>query len=249
MTFSDEVLMAYADGELDIKTREQVAEAITKDPEIARRVASHKTLRSALRSSFDPVVEEPVPDRLITAARAISHAPSGNRAVVVPLRRKRAARSWPKWAAIAASFVLGALVLQFGTTLHTSGSITERDGQLLASGVLEQALSNQLTDNQPAHAAVRIGVSFRSKGGSYCRTFELREATVLAGLACREEKQWRLEILARGDGSRSSNPELRPAGSDLPPAVIQAVNDSVAGDPLDAKAEGDARERQWRWVP
>jgi hypothetical protein len=138
--------------------------------------------------------------------------------------------------------------LQFGTGLHTSGpgSITERDGQLLAAGALEQALSNQLTNNQPAQAPVRIGVSFRSKDGNYCRTFQLREATALAGLACREEQHWRLELLARGEASHSSNPEFRPAGSDLPPPVIQAVNDTMAGDPLDAKAEADARERQWR---
>jgi len=244
MTLSDEVLMAYADGELDIQTREQVEEAITKDPEIARRVASHKALRDALRSSFDPVLDEPVPDRLVAAARASSPAPSYPR--VVPLRRhSAAARSWPKWAAIAASFVLGALVLQFGSNLHISGSITERDGQLLASGALEQALSNQLTKNQPARAPVQIGVSFRSKDGNYCRTFQLRQATSLAGLACREENKWRVEILARADASPAGNPEYRPAGSALPSSVIQAVNETIAGDPLDADAEGDARKRQW----
>jgi anti-sigma-K factor RskA len=245
MTFSDEVLMAYADGELDIETREQVEDAITKDPEIARRVASHKALRDTLRSNFDPVLDEPVPDRLITAARTSSRGTSYPR--VVPLRRNSGpAHSWPKWAAIAASFVLGALVLQFSSNLHTSGSITERDGQLLAAGALEQALSNQLTKNQAPVAPVHIGVSFRSKSGNYCRTFQLREATALAGLACREENKWRVEILARADASLAGNPEYRPAGSALPSSVILAVNETIAGDPLDANAEADARKRQWR---
>jgi len=42
MTFSDEVLMAYADGELDATTRAQVQQAIGADPELARRVAACK---------------------------------------------------------------------------------------------------------------------------------------------------------------------------------------------------------------
>jgi negative regulator of sigma E activity len=248
MTFSDEVLMAYADGELDTATREQVLDAINKDPEIARRVASHRAIRDALRSSFDPVLGERVPDRLITAARARSHEPAVSR--VVPLFRNRApVRPWPKWAALAASFVVGALALQFGTSLRKPGSITEHNGQLLASGALEQALSNQLAGPQTGQAPVQIGVSFRSKSGHYCRTFELREATSLGGLACNEAGNWRLEILARAETAPANNPEYRPAGSTFPPAVIQAVNDNIVGDPLDARAEASARDHQWRESP
>jgi hypothetical protein len=248
MTFSDEVLMAYADGELDTATREQVRDAINKDPEIARRVASHRALRDTLRSSFDPVLGERVPDRLIKAARAPAREPADSR--VVPLFRNRApVRPWPKWAALAASFVLGALALQFGTSLRKPEAITERNGQLLASGALEQALSNQLTGPQTGQAPVQIGVSFRSKSGHYCRTFELRETTSLGGLACNEAGNWKLEILAHGQSAPANNPEYRPAGSTLPAAVIQAVNDNIVGDPLDAQSEASARDHQWRKTP
>src|SRR5580704_13016101 len=114
MTFSDEVLMAYADGELDLRTRAQVEDAMAADPQIARRVAAHQALRNTLRSGFDKVLDEPIPDRLVAAARATSRAPSENR-VVVPLRPRRSRGAtlprgaWPQWGAIAASFVLGAL--------------------------------------------------------------------------------------------------------------------------------------------
>ena len=254
MSFSDEVLMAYADGELDPATREQVQNAINMDPDIARRVAAHRALRDALRSGFDPVLGERVPERLLAAAR--SRAPeraaeaSPSESKVVPLFRNRApVRPWPKWAALAASFVLGALALQFATSLRKPGSIAERNGQLLASGALEQALSNQLAGPQTAAAPVQIGVSFRSKGGHYCRTFLLRETTSLGGLACNEAGNWKLEVLARGEVGRANNPEYRPAGSALPPAVIQAVNDNIAGDPLDAQSEASARDHQWRESP
>jgi len=139
MTISDDVLMAYADGELDLRTRAQVEDAIAADPQIARRVAAHQALRGTLRAGFDKVLDEPVPDRLIAAARATSGAPSQSRVeppqdrVVVPLRPRRtrtlALPRWalPQWGAIAASFVLGALVWHFGTDWYSSGPVTERN--------------------------------------------------------------------------------------------------------------------------
>jgi hypothetical protein len=247
MTFSDDILMAYADGELDLRTRAQVEDAMAADPQIARRVAAHQALRNTLRSGFDKVLDEPVPDRLIAAARVRSE----NR-VVVPLRSRRARTlalpgwAWPRWGAIAASFVLGALVWHFGTDWYSSGPLIERDGQLLAAGALDKALSNQLASAQPAQAPVQIGVSFRSKGGNYCRTFQLREHTNLAGLACRDQDKWRLEALAQGEASPVAHSDFRPAGSGLPPSIAQAVDQAIDGEPLDAEAEARARTSQWR---
>ena len=250
MTFSDDVLMAYADGELDLRTRAQVEDAMAADPQIASRVATHQALRKTLQSGFEKVLDEPIPDRLITAARATSRVRSENR-VVVPLRPRRpragALPRWasPGWGAIAASFVLGALVWHFGTDWYSSGPVTERDGQLLAAGALDKALSNQLASAQAAQAPVQIGVSFRSKGGKYCRTFQLREHTNLAGLACREQDNWKLEALAQSDASPDSHSDFRPAASALPPPIAQAVDQAIDGEPLDAKAEAQARTNQW----
>lgn len=243
MTFSDEVLMAYADGELDAKTRSQVQEAIATDPEVARRVAAHTALRASVRAGFDKVLDEPIPERLMTAARA-SNAADGR---VVPLRRKSAARlgAWPQWASMAASFVLGALAWQLGTR-HASGPLLERNGQVFASGALAQALTSQIASGRSAQSEVQIGVSFRSKSGNYCRTFQLRDDNVLAGLACRADEKWKLEILVRGEPSPQSPSSYRQAASALPPAIVQAVNDSISGDPLDARAEAAARARQWK---
>src|SRR5262249_55029750 len=163
----------------------------------------HKALRERLRSSYDKVLDEPVPERLLTAARGHvapqSRESTDYRAVVVPLRPKRAKPpSLPYWGAIAAGFVVGALLWHFGGELYSSGPVVERNGQLLASGVLDEALSNQLVRDQRGQSPVQIGVSFRSKGGNYCRTFQLRENNNLSGLACRDQDTWRLEALAQG---------------------------------------------------
>lgn len=245
MNISDEVLMAYADGELDTSTRTQVEDAIAADPQIARRVAEHKALRDMLRSTYDKVLDEPVPDRLLATAR---QRPAAQTGVVVPLRpRKRAQTpSLPYWGAIAASFVVGALVWHFGAQLYLPAPIAERNGQLLAAGVLDKALSSQLVQEQAAQSAVQIGVSFRSKGGNYCRTFQLRDGNSLAGLACREADKWRLQVLAQGESSPPGQPQFRPAGSSMPAAIAQAVEQSIEGEPMDAQAEATARTNQWR---
>ena len=62
-SFSDEILMAYADGELDEATRRAVEEAMRKDAALARRVAQHKAMRNDVFAAYAPVAEEAVPPR------------------------------------------------------------------------------------------------------------------------------------------------------------------------------------------
>jgi len=244
MTFSEEILMAYADNELDSQTRSAVEAAMATDPDVARRVARHKALRARLRTAFDQIVDEPPPQRLIDAARGVPAVRrEGN---VIPLRRKAPPRrAWPQWMSLAASLVVGVLIGQ--ALLRTSGApgpITTRDGKLLANGVLAQALSEQLVSTQKEDLPVRIGVSFKSKDGDYCRTFLLHESTTLAGVACRDNDAWQVQTLAQGEAPAAGG-TYRQAGSEMPRSVMQAVEDTIAGEPLDAHAETAARAKNW----
>ena len=244
MTFSEETLMAYADNELDAQTRTAVEAAMAADPEIARRVAQHKALRGKVRLAFDNVIDEPTPQRLISAAHG---APAVRReGNVIPLRRKAPQRRGvPLWASIAASLVIGIIIGQ--AMLHSSGSttITSRDGQLLASGVLAHALSAQLASAQTDQNPVQIGVSFKSKAGDYCRTFTVHESTTLAGMACHQHDDWHVQVLAQTTPAAQSGGPYRQAASEIPKSVLQSVDDNIAGDPLDAHAEAAAREKSW----
>ena len=98
MKFSDETVMAYADGELDAPMRAAMEAAMVTDDELARRVAQYQGLRTRLRSTFDPVLDEPLPDGLLDAARG---APLARRPDnVIPLSRTVPPRwSWPQWGA------------------------------------------------------------------------------------------------------------------------------------------------------
>lgn len=241
MTFSDETLMAYVDGELDEPTRAAVDTALAADPELARRVAQHQALRARLRSAFDRVLDEPPPERLL--ATASGAGPAARTGKVLALRRAVTPRwSWPQLGALAASLLLGVLLGPW--LLHGSAPLIERDGTLLAGGALERALSQQLASAQAGTAPVQIGVSFRAHGGDYCRTFVLRKGAGLAGLACHEHGAWRLEALAASEPT-SAAAGYRTAASALPPAIAGTLDALIAGEPLDARAEAAARARGW----
>lgn len=242
MTFPEEVLMAYADGELDASTRAAIEAAMASDPEIARRISQHKALRNRVSSAFNKVLDEPVPARLLTAARG------EYKDNVMPLRRRQVQRwAWPQWTAIAASLIVGVIVGRMALVRTGSpGPLAMRGGRIFASGMLADALSQQLTGNQTGAAPVRIGVSFRSKAGEYCRTFSLRQPAALAGLACHVTDGWELSALARTEFPGGGSGAYRPAASSMPPALIAAVESQISGEPLDARAEAAARGRHWQ---
>jgi len=249
MTFSEETLMAYVDNELDAQTRTALETAMVKDPELARRVAQliarHKELRTKLSVAFDRTLDEPIPQRLVDAARGVpSVRREGN---VIPLRRKAPPRKiWTQWASLAASLVLGIIIGQAILRGPQAGPVTAaHDGRLTANGVLAQALSEQLASAQPEQAPVRIGVSFRSKTGDYCRTFSMYDTAALAGLACRDHDEWRVRALAQTTQPEQGSGTYRQAASEIPKSVLEAVDENIAGDPLDARGEQLAREKGW----
>jgi hypothetical protein len=243
MTVTDEMLMAYVDDELDAQTRATVEAAMAEDPRLARRVEEQRALRTRLRAAFDPLLEEPPPSHLVALAR--SAAADGARGNVVSLRRPHTrGGSWPTWLALAASLLLGLIVGRWAFR-GGIGPIVTHGGRLVASGLLADALTDQLASTQAVTAPVRIGLSFRSKAGQYCRTFNLH-APRIAGLACHAGADWQLQVLTGAERQSTAPGGYRQAGSAMPPAVVAAVNADISGEPLDAQAERAARQLGWR---
>jgi anti-sigma factor RsiW len=61
---TEDDLQAYADGRLDEAGRAAVESWLASRPEEAERVADYRRLSEAMREAYDPVLAEPVPDRL-----------------------------------------------------------------------------------------------------------------------------------------------------------------------------------------
>jgi anti-sigma factor RsiW len=66
---SDDRLIAYLDGELDETERADIALWLERDAELRDRAAELSESAALLRTAFDEVLREPLPERLIVAAR------------------------------------------------------------------------------------------------------------------------------------------------------------------------------------
>jgi anti-sigma factor RsiW len=107
----DAEIHAYVDGQLTPDRAAAIEAALLREPELAARVAGLRELNAALRDAFDPILTEPIPERLLAAA-------------TMPKGRAAAARRWfmPIFAA-AATLVLG---LGLGWTMR--GTLIEESG-------------------------------------------------------------------------------------------------------------------------
>jgi len=220
----EERLMAYVDGGLSPADRAAFEADMAADPALAAQAEQHRALAARVAAAYGPVLDEPVPPRLIAVASAANDRP----AVRIGL---------PQWAAMAACLVVGVAA---GRALWPdSGPLSVRGGVLVARGGLDKALTVQLASDQ---GPAKIGLSFRDRAGRYCRTFESAPDR-LAGLACRDEGRW---IVATATAwTPQAGPEYRAAATATPPAVLAAVDASIAGEALDAAGERAARASGW----
>jgi hypothetical protein len=246
MKFSDELLVAFVNGELAEPARAAVERAIRADPAIAARVAQHRARRSRVYGVVAGGRDSGGP----------AHTPGCHgSAKVVQLDSIRAARLGPlapppppaprwtprHWGALAAALLVGALagaggwhILQDEAEL---ASLSGAGGALVAQGNLAAALTGQLASPGPS-GRVRIGISFLAKNGAYCRSFVM---DTTAGLACRENGQWKIPVLAQGPAGAAWMD-----GTVLPPAVLDAIDQRIEGTPLSSAAERAAQARGWR---
>jgi hypothetical protein len=253
MNFDDETLMAYVDGEVDAKLRADIDAAIANDPAVARRVEHHRAVRAKVSGAFAKVLDQPLPDRLLRAARGAAtpeSAPASEQkargnVLQFPARPSRPpATPWRgrEWAAMAASLLLGALISWKVLVTGDGAPIVAGTDSLVAHGALARALDAQLASEQQGSEPVLIGLTFKAQSGGYCRSFELR-ATRTAGLACREGAEWKVTTT---DATASTAGQMQQAGSALSPAILRAIEARVEGTALDAEAERSAQEAGWK---
>lgn len=246
----EETLQAYVDGELDAPAAARIDAALAHDEELAARVRRARAVRARLRAAFDPVLDEPVPERLsaLLQPSAEKHAtPAGPRSRSAEGHRAGAARRRVhRWlapgVALAASVVLAAAMLWWW---RAGGEMVRmQDGHAFAAGELDRALDRALASEPDARATVAIGLSFRDVDGHVCRTFVLRTRPARAGLACHGEAGWSLPVL--GPAAEPQGGELRQAASGLSPEVQAAVDARLRGEVFDARQERAARDAGWR---
>lgn len=212
-----------------------------------------RRLRAMLAKTYDPVLDEPVPERLsaLFAAHAAPAAPAASPAAPIDLdaERRRRRGGWMAWGGMAASLALGVLI---GAKGLAPGGELERaaDGAWVARGGLAQALDDQVSGVAVTPGATRVGMSFLSRGGQYCRAFVVDASAASAGsagLACRDRDAWRVrQIVAMAPSSPSAaSGAFRTAASPWPETLLDDIDDLREGDTLTPDAERVAIWRGW----
>ncbi|MCU6435082.1 hypothetical protein LPB67_14990 [Undibacterium sp. Jales W-56] len=264
MSFTDEILMAYADGELDLPTRTAIQAALLQDAELAKRVAQHQALRADVFAAFAPVLNEPIPASLQLPQASIPAA--GNKVVQLSdVKIKHSVKtpgkswSWVELGGLAATLIVGVAVGKFGlqgdaTIPSSGGMLAAVNGHVAASGKLAQALTQQLASAPASEHTVKIGVSFLSKEGQFCRSFATENASQnpgLSGLACKQKTgtEWQIAVLAQTQLPATPGAAYRQASAEMSPVVLQAIDQYMAGQTLDAAAERAAQQQGWQIKP
>ena len=239
---SDEILMAFADGEVDEPMAAAVAKAMAEDPGIAKRVVDFQQSRRLTRSAFSSSLAPDVPPALHAAVLAQIRAhEAGDAPMVMPIAdEKKSVQPRQKYSfaamALAASLATLAVALGYFTGRQaggaTGGLIAQLDDPLIHRE-LSRAESGR--EVQLPMGRLRVISTYRLANGSLCREFKLQsEAEAANAVACRTD-DWNLTFAL---ASPADNTAYTPSsGSDPMAAYLQAVD---AGDPLVDGAEAKA---------
>lgn len=234
---------AYVDGALDPETAARLEADSRNDAALAARIARQRELSARLRAEYDPVLEEPIPQRLRDALAGPS--PS---AAITPIGAARKAPPRPSWSlrewgALAAAVVLGAVLGPVVFRDSTGLPIVTEGGRLVAAGYLDAALSTQLAGTTTEDALARVDLSFRATDGEYCRVFALRAAA--GGVACRRDGRWTVQVLDTAAAPTSEPGGFRQASSALSPAILSAMTALGASEALTSDEERERLGSGW----
>ena len=205
MDYTDETLMAYADGELDAETASQIAIAVTNDTTIAARVAVFARSREAIKQGFSPPT--PASDALIAQVRQLAAPQQVARPSNVITLADR--RKVPLWAVPLAASIALALGLSAGLLRSAPGTGT---GTEIAASILQDpglatalaSLPSGSTANLSGNAEITPISSFHTENQEFCREFEYRQAegATIVSVACQDNQDWDVRLaIAVSDGA------------------------------------------------
>ena len=261
MTFDDNTLIAYLDGQLPEADYGPLEQALQHDQALRTRLQALADGSELARRAFDAVLLDPVPPQLIAAiwrepdpraratpSRAVSPQPTG---LLAWLGRTSGRRAWPALASVA---VLGLGVAIGWQLLAPSGDVrwALREGAPVTDEALSLALEVSPSGRvlRTAGGAVEILASFEQAGGGHCREFNRsspRGTRDELGIACRNAQgDWQLELLVAEDREASDGQARYQTASDQQHDRADAfLRDRAQGQPLDDSEEQTLIERGW----
>lgn len=238
-TFTDEQVMAFADGEADGVTAAAIAAAAKADPQLAQRIDRFLESRRLVKMAM-PL--EPVPMDLEAKIRAMAlksqadTGPAGSAAQ--PAHPIVANDNAPRWRLPLAASILFALGLGGGYLMRGEQQLDPASVNI--AGLMDSELKSAL-ETVPSGAETTVSggkfraiASFRDNNSSLCREFEKDRGTDLSfvGVACHTNGAWSVNTVI---ASAQTGDGYAPASSlDAIDAFIASIG---AGEMLTAAEE------------
>jgi hypothetical protein len=268
---SDEMLMAYADGEVAEDLRARVEAYIANAPDGRQRLAAFTATGSRLADIFARPMREPVPQRLLdlvtgSQGERIRTTRISNVTQMSLGKPRRAppskSRTWALAASLVALLATGVGSIWFLQSAPTDADPTyglamSIDGEKTAGAALASALETATSGSSAVRtingeiASIRPTFTFATVKSEYCRQYEvIREKMPgLAGVACREAGGiWRIETQMAFASHHATDGMIVPAGKDTPAAIEAIVDGMILGDVLGADDEARVMSGGWRGV-
>jgi hypothetical protein len=229
---TNDVLMAYADGELAGPEAEAVEHALGANPEALAKVVTYVRSRRLARSAFRASGQRHDGDAGDGRSPA---APHGNRAARAPLPQRSLGLRSRLVAVGAAGIALGILAAAFlplGRRFDQSAPLA-----VLLSPAFSAALGTVPSGEATTFddARMRLLSSFHVKGDTLCREAELDAQERVHIIACRQDGAWKVRLIATQDARSDA---FTPAsGNEMFDDYLRRME---AGPSLSGTAEQDA---------
>ena len=242
---SDEMLMAYADGELDAAGRAEVEAFVQGDADAAGRLAAFARSGRGLGRLYSQPIHEPVPARLLETVRTTPMQRVPRRSVLSGLADALLGRT-----GMPAQFATAAI----DGLIVAGGAHLLKPDRNSTTGVSESLrLALEIAPSRPAKdaptGAVTPVLSFASVNGRFCRQYVQPgdNGQRIEGVGCRSENgEWRIEAQASVAGPGSSKSAVAPASGSGEASVESAVDRLIKGIALDPRDEAKLIAKHWR---
>ena len=261
---TDELLVAFVDGELDGADRARVAAAIKDDPDVKARAKQFEDTAQLLRAAFsledDQGDHGPLGLDITGFGTGEEKTEPQSKGVVLsfPARAARLVGGLDHRTAIAASFALFVGGISIGVLMDKpevgeyEPAGVHADATLIAASTpLHTALETTPSADSvfgPVDTAlggpIQPVATYRNPEGGFCRHFQVTsENSVAEGLACRgaKDKAWRLNVLhAYKPAEGAGELDARPA------ALEKAFSELALSQPLSEDEEAKLLNAGWR---
>ena len=251
----DELIMAYADGQVSPEERAWLESILAVDQAVRTRLDVYVATGPGQFSAFDAMLTAPIPERLIAAVNGTRTA-----AQAAAPRRSLLDRIFPNGfglmpavgyaAALALGVGIGSAMLSSPNT-KAPLIVADREG-FIASGELQVALDTQVSGDKKrvSEGDIRPVLTVRDGDGRVCRHYEIvQRRKGPQGLACRErDGKWRITVLTGGEGSATAR-NASQGGSDVLDGVIDtAIKSMPAHSELTGAEEAYLIQQGWGGV-